>query len=48
MTTATVYKKSLTRQDYKSYLQKGVSYQQYKQQIAEDQALNVDLKKPSA
>jgi len=44
MSTATVYKKSFTRQDYKCYLQKGVSYQQYKQQMAEDLALNADFK----
>ncbi len=43
MTTAfanTVIKKG----DYKDYLQKGISYHQYKQQMAEDLALNVDLK----
>lgn len=43
MTTAsesTVIKKG----DYKNYLQKGISYNQYKQQMAEDLALNADLK----
>ena len=43
MTTAfanTVIKKG----DYKDYLQKGISYHQYKQQMAEDLALNADLK----
>lgn len=44
MTTATTNKMSLTMQDYKNYLQKGISYQQYKQQMAEDLALNTDLK----
>lgn len=44
MTTATTNKMSLTRQDYKNYLQKGISFQQYKQQMAEDLALNTDLK----
>ncbi len=44
MTTATTNKMSLTRQDYKNYLQKGISYNQYKQQMAEDLALNTDLK----
>lgn len=43
MTTVTLPKKSLTKQDYKNYLQKGVSYQQYKQQMAQDLALNTDL-----
>ncbi len=43
MTTAsenTVLKKG----DYKNYLQKGISYDHYKQQMAEDLALNADLK----
>ncbi len=43
MTTATentVIKKA----DYKNYLQKGISYDQYKQLMAEDLALNHDLK----
>ncbi|MBK8609835.1 MAG: thioredoxin family protein [Chitinophagaceae bacterium] len=44
MTAVTVNKKALSRGDYKSYLQKGISYNQYKQQMAEDLALNADLK----
>lgn len=43
MTTVTLPNKSLAKQDYKNYLQKGVSYQQYKQQMAQDLALNTDL-----
>lgn len=43
MTTVTLSKKSLAKEDYKNYLQKGVSYQQYKQQMAQDLALNTDL-----
>lgn len=39
-TENTVIKKG----DYKNYLQKGISYDQYKQQMAEDLALNPDLK----
>lgn len=34
----------LKKQDYKNYLQKGISYDQYKQQMAADLALNDDLK----
>lgn len=44
MSTTTIHKKSLTKHDYKNYLQKGIGYQQYKQQMAEDLALNTDLK----
>ena len=44
MTADTVNKKALSRDDYKNYLQKGISYNQYKQQMAEDLALNNDLK----
>ncbi len=44
MTIATVNEKALSRGDYKNYLQKGISYNQYKQQMAEDLALNADLK----
>jgi len=44
MTTATIPKKVPIRQDYKNYLQKGINFQQYKQQMAEDLALNADLK----
>lgn len=38
--TSTTIKKA----DYAVYLQKGIGYQQYKQQMAEDLALNADLK----
>ena len=38
--TSTTIKKG----DYAGYLQKGIGYQQYKQQMAEDLALNADLK----
>jgi hypothetical protein len=44
MTTATIHKKLLMKQDYKNHLQKGISYHQYKQQMAEDLALSTDLK----
>lgn len=43
MTTA-ANKTNLTKGDYKTYLQKGISYNQYKQQMAADLALNDDLK----
>ncbi len=43
MTTTTNTVK-LTKSDYKSFLQQGISYQQYKQNMAEDLALNEDLK----
>ncbi len=39
-TTNTLIKKS----DYAAYLEKGIGYNQYKQQMAEDLALNADLK----
>lgn len=35
---------AVKKQDYKKYLQEGISYQQYKQQMAADLALNPDLK----
>lgn len=35
---------AITKGRYKSYLQKAISYNQYKQQMAEDLALNDDLK----
>jgi Thioredoxin len=44
MVTNTIHKKSLTKQDFKNYLQNGVGYQQYKKQMAEDLAMNPDLK----
>lgn len=44
MTTDTLYKPQPAKQDFKNYLQKGISYQQYKQQMAEDLALNTDAK----
>jgi|GEM_PF-31143 len=34
----------ISKGDYKKYLQKGISYQQYKKQMAEDLELNPDLK----
>jgi thioredoxin-like negative regulator of GroEL len=34
----------LKKGDYKNYLQKSISYKQYKQQMAEDLALSADLK----
>jgi hypothetical protein len=34
----------LRKSDYEMYLQKGIGYNQYKQQMAEDLALNADLK----
>jgi hypothetical protein len=34
----------LTKQDYQQYLEKGISYGLYKQQMAEDLALNADMK----
>lgn len=43
MTTATP-QKGLIKADYKNYLEKGISYNQYKQQMAEDLALNEDMK----
>lgn len=43
MTTTTTTAR-LTKGDYQTYLQQGISYQQYKQNMAEDLALNKDLK----
>ena len=34
----------ISKADYKNYLQKGISYNQYKQNMAEDLAINSDLK----
>lgn len=42
--TTTTNSARLTKGDYQNYLQKGISYQQYKQNMAEDLALNNDLK----
>lgn len=42
--TTTANNKTITKGEYKSYLEKGISYNQYKQQMAEDLALNPDLK----
>lgn len=36
--------KSLVKSDYKNYLEKGISYDQYKQQMIEDLASNEDIK----
>lgn len=44
MTTATMPEKSLSKQDYKNYLQKGISYLEYKQEMAAGLASNADLK----
>lgn len=41
ITTTTV---RLTKSDYQNYLQQGISYEQYKHNMAEDLALNDDLK----
>jgi thioredoxin-like negative regulator of GroEL len=35
---------TLTKSDYEGYLQKGIGYTEYKQQMAEDLAVNVDFK----
>jgi hypothetical protein len=35
---------TLRKSDYEMYLQKGIGYNQYKQQMAEDLAVNADLK----
>jgi hypothetical protein len=40
----TAQQKDLLKSDYKNYLTKGISYNQYKQQMAEDLALNDDGK----
>jgi hypothetical protein len=42
MTTTTTAR--LTKGDYQNYLQQGISYEQYKQNMAKDLALNEDLK----
>ena len=42
--TSSIQEKRLTKVDYKKYLQKGISYGQYKQQMTEDLALNTDMK----
>lgn len=42
--TNTIQQKGLVKSDYKNYLEKGISYNQYKQQMAEDLALNADMK----
>ena len=42
--TSIIKESSLTIGDYKNYLEKGISYGQYKQQMAEDLALNTDMK----
>jgi Thioredoxin len=43
MTTG-INRAQLKKQDYKNYFQKGISFDQYKQHMAEDLALNPDLK----
>lgn len=40
----TVITTIIKKADYATYLQRGIAYQQYKQQMAEDLALNADLK----
>jgi thioredoxin-like negative regulator of GroEL len=42
--TNTLQEKGLVRSDYRNYLEKGISYDQYKRNMAEDLALNDDLK----
>lgn len=42
--TNTTKQPVLVKSDYKSYLEKGISYTQYKQQMAADLAVNDDLK----
>ncbi|MEO8770205.1 MAG: thioredoxin family protein [Ferruginibacter sp.] len=41
---ATIKSKMISNDDYASYLKKGFSYSQYKQNMTEDLVLNVDLK----
>jgi hypothetical protein len=36
--------KTISKSAYKGYVDKGITYQQYKQNMAEDLALNADLK----
>lgn len=40
----TIQQKGVVKSDYKNYLEKGIAYQQYKQNMAEDLALNDDGK----
>lgn len=40
----TIQQPGLTKTEYSQYLKKGISYTRYKQQMAEDLALNADLK----
>lgn len=40
--TSTLQKKGLTKADYRNYLRKGISYDQYKQNMAEDLATTED------
>jgi Thioredoxin len=40
----TIQQKRLLKSDYKNFLEKGISYEQYKRNMAEDLALNTDLK----
>ena len=42
--TTTISSAVISKTDYKNYIQKGISYNQYKQNMAEDLALNSDLK----
>lgn len=42
--TTDIRKATIRKSDFAEYFQKGVSYEQYKQQMAEDLALNADLK----
>lgn len=42
--TTVIQQKGLVKSDYKNYLEKGISYNQYKQQMAAGLALNDDLK----
>ncbi len=42
--TGTIEQKGLVKSDYKSHLAKGISYDEYKRNMAEDLALNADLK----
>jgi len=42
--TNSIHQRTLTRSHYKSYLEKGIDYHQYKIQMAEDLAVNEDMK----
>lgn len=44
MTTTTINIKTVVKQNYKDYLQKGIDYNQYKKQMAEDLKMNDDPK----